>query len=334
MRSRSFNSLIYRVLVHISTQTFRAPKLILIALITLITSCTHKDLCFDHSHVVEVDVNFIWSKARNADPASMSVYLFHAKGGQPLRFEFTDINGGRIRLQVGHYKAICLNSDTRNIKVDDILNFESFYITTKTATALSGLSSFGIFANEIPKAKNTETERVVLSPEMLWSDSVQDIHIYEPDQTITFTPEQKITNYTVEITNVENLKWINGISGTISTMSGGYLPGLYSLAEENVTIPFEALMDREKAEITGAFTSFGHCPTINQTHKLRIYGLLTDNSKWYYEYDVTDQIHNSEDPYNIDIKLDGLPFPKPVANGGGFKPDVGDWNSVEITIKM
>lgn len=312
----------------------RLIHILITALALIVVSCTHKELCYDHSHVVEVNVNFVWEKAPMATPSSMSLYLFPESGGRPLRFEFTNYNGGRIRLARGRYHAICLNSDTRNIKIDDAHDFESFCITTRNATALSGLTSYGIMANEIPKAKDSENERLTLSPEMTWSHSLRDIDIWEQDQTITLVPEGRTVNYTVEIKNVQNLKWVNGISGTISSMSGGYYPGKDCLSEECVTIPFEARMHREESMITGAFSSLGHCPSVQQKHHLIIYGVLADNSRWYYDFDVTDQVHNSVDPYEIHIVLEELPFPKPVANGGGFKPDVDEWNSVDIVIPM
>ena len=65
-----------------------------------------------------------------------------------------------------------------------------------------------------------------------------------------------------------------------------------------------------------------------------MYAVLADDSKWYYTYDVTDQIHNAPDPRNVHIVLDGLPLPKPIVNGGGFKPTVKEWQTVDVDIQM
>ena len=62
-----------------------------------LTSCEHKDLCHDSLHVVNVKVVFDWRKAPDAAPASMSLYLFPTDGGEALRYEFTDRNGGSRR---------------------------------------------------------------------------------------------------------------------------------------------------------------------------------------------------------------------------------------------
>lgn len=317
--------------------------ILIAALSALMASCTHKELCYDHSHVVEVNVGFIWDKARQATPKSMSVYFFPESGGESIRYEFVGHNGGQVRLARGKYHAICLNSDTRNVRIDNPDDFNSFCISTKGSESMYGLATFGITANDIPQVKGTEEERVVLSPEMIWSSSMTDIEIKNDNQDIIFHPERIITNFTVEIRNVRNLKWVNGISGTISSMSGGYHSGKWSLSEECVTIPFAAVMDQEASTITGSFSSFGHCPSIDRHHFITIYAILANESKWYYSFDVTDQVHepeepeepeDPEEPLEIHIILEELPFPKPVVNGGGFKPEVGEWKEVEINISM
>lgn len=67
---------------------------------------------------------------------------------------------------------------------------------------------------------------------------------------------------------------------------------------------------------------------------MTIYAVLADESKWYYTYDVTDQIHSAPDQRNVHIVLDGLPLPKPIVNGGGFQPSVDEWQSVDVDIEM
>ena len=80
-----------------------------------VASCEHKDLCYDHSHTIDVEVVFDWRNASEAAPESMSLYLFPTNGGEALRYEFTDCGGGTIRVPVGNYGALCLNSDTENV---------------------------------------------------------------------------------------------------------------------------------------------------------------------------------------------------------------------------
>ena len=105
-----------------------------------------------------------------------------------------------------------------------------------------------------------------------------------------------------------------------------------------MTIPFEAVAGEdekgEKTIVTGGLLTFGHCPSVQSEHRLTVYAVLSDGSKWYYTYNVTDQIHSAPDPRNVHIVLDGLPLPKPITNGGGFQPEVDPWNPVDIEIEM
>lgn len=305
-----------------------------------LTSCEHKDLCHDSLHVVNVKVVFDWRKAPDAAPASMSLYLFPTHGGEALRYEFTDRNGGIIRVPVGHYDAFCLNSDTENVTYRNTGSKTTFEVTTRTADLLSGLSALGVRSASVPRARGTEDERIVLPPDMLWSDHAEGIGLNQETAapTITLYPAVSVCRYTVEIRNAKNLKYVSGVGSSISGLAGGLLPGAGAdaLTGERVTIPFDAVTgkdkDGEKTVITGGLLTFGH--KAGNNHTLTVYAVLADGSKWYYTYDVTDQIHSAPDPRNVHIVLDGLPLPKPIVNGGGFQPEVEDWQTVPIDIEM
>jgi len=38
--------------------------------------CEHNELCYDHTHVTELNVEFDWSQAPDADPSTMVVHFF------------------------------------------------------------------------------------------------------------------------------------------------------------------------------------------------------------------------------------------------------------------
>lgn len=311
------------------------------ALLVAATSCEHKDLCLDHAHAVEVEVVFDWRNAPDAAPASMSLYLFPGDG-EALRYDFTGRDGGTIRVPIGKYEALCLNSDTENIGYRNTERKGTFEVTTQTSPLLGGLSALGVRSEGAPRADGVGDERVALSPDMLWSDHAESIELKHipARQRITLYPEQSVCRYTVEIRNAENLKYVFGVSGSISGLAGGLLPGTGpdALTGERVTIPFDAAVGEgengEKSVVTGGLLTFGHSPAVDKAHQLTVYAVLSDGSKWYYTYDVTGQIHSAPDPRNVHIVLDGLPLPKPITNGGGFQPEVEPWKPVEIDLKM
>lgn len=303
-----------------------------------VASCEHKDLCYDHSHTIDVEVVFDWRNASEAAPESMSLYLFPTNGGEALRYEFTDCGGGTIRVPVGNYGALCLNSDTENVTYRNTDQKTTFEVSTRTTDLLSGLSALGVRSDGVPRADGTETERVALPPDELWSDCTEGIELKQTAaaQTIVLYPELSVCRYTVEIRNAENLKYVSGISGSLSSLAGGLLPGVGydAISEECVTIPFDAAVSADKTLVTGSLLAFGHCAATQNAHQLTIYAVLADESKWYYTYDVTDQIHSAPDQRNVHIVLDGLPLPKPIVNGGGFQPSVDEWQSVDVDIEI
>lgn len=300
-------------------------------------SCTHKDLTFDYSRSVDLEVVFDWSAAPDASPSSMSLYLFPTEGGEALRYEFTDRSGGTVRVPWGSYGAFCLNSDTENVTYNSTDLKTTFEVTTRNADLLSGLSALGVPPSGAPRAGGSEDERVALAPDKLWSDSAEDIELKRSSAVLTLRPVLSVSRYTVEIRNAKNLKYVSGLSGSLSGMAGGLLPGMGSDATsgECVTIPFAVTVSEDKTLVTGELLGFGHCPAgRNNPHHLTVYAVLSDGSKWYHTADVTDQIHSAPDQRNVHIVLDGLPLPKPITNGGGFQPSVDGWQSVNVDIEM
>lgn len=128
----------------------------LILLIEFLTSCEHKDLCYEHPHRQNVEVMFDWSEAPDANPATMSLYLYPENGGAPIRYEFTNKNGGTISADAGVYRAICVNSDKETHRINNKEQFNTFEVTSAETRALQGL--LAAMAKAEPRARGTEKE--------------------------------------------------------------------------------------------------------------------------------------------------------------------------------
>ncbi|MFR3332340.1 MAG: DUF5119 domain-containing protein [Odoribacter splanchnicus] len=298
-------------------------------------SCEHKELCRDHLHVVNARVVFDWREAPDANPASMSLYLFPAGGGEVLRYDFTDRDGGIIRVTDGVYGVLCLNSDTENIRYRNTGQRETFRVVTGEATLTSGFAFPVAETGGMPRTGGMEDEPVMLPPDMIWGDYMARVELYQrPMQTITLYPKVVVCRYTVEIRNAENLKYVSGISGVLSGLAGGLFAGKAETTDERVTIPFDGVISGDKTVVTGELLTFGQCHLKRGAHHLTVCAVLSDGSVWKHTYDVTDQVHTAPDPRNVHILVDGLPVPKPIANGGGFRPNVNEWETEEENIEM
>ncbi len=310
---------------------------LLVALPALfLTSCLHKDLCFDHNHRVGIYVVFDWTKAPDAQPTSMLTYFFGA-AGEPIEYTFAGREGGEISIPFGTYDAISLNGDNsywaslRN--TDDPDRFE---VLTKDAEQLQ---AYGLSSRSIPRAKGVEGERIAMTPGMMWSDRQNDIDLpvdMEGDRIITFYPDEIVCHYTVDILNVKNLEYLHGaaVDATLSGMAEGYLHGKRTTTDVAVTMPFTLTPSQAESSLHSEFLTFGECDTNKVQHLLTVYLYLTDGTKWYHTFDVTEQVTTAPDPRHVHIVIDGLDLPKPVSGSGGFVPDVNDWNDIYIDLPM
>ena len=289
-------------------------------LVSILASCEHKELCYDHSHTVDVRVVLDWKNAAGANPSNMRLYLFPQDGGEVLSYGFTGCRGGNITVPTGCYKVLCLNSDTRSILYRNIGRFTDFEAYTVNDVLVRRSVS-------TPRADGTQEERVARSPDRLC--------LGESGRLLTLYPEEAVCRYRLEIRHVENLKYIapDGISGALSGMSGGLFAGMGITGTEVVTVPF-GIIRGDSTTLTADFLCFGCPPPPGKKHMLTVYALLADGSKFYYSYDVTSRIHAAKDPRNVPIVLDSLHLPRPITNGGGFRPSVDEWWNMNIDIPM
>ena len=302
----------------------------------LLSSCEHKELCYDHPHRQNVEVTFDWSEAPDANPATMSLYLYPDEGGEPIRYEFTDKNGETISVPAGTYHAICVNSDKETHRINGKEKFNTFEVTSAETQALQGL--LASMAKFEPRARGTEKERVMLGPAMLYSAHAERVVIKPAGEmsTITMKPKSRVKYFSVEIKNVENIRSVKAMSASLSGLSGGWLAGIDQLSSERVTIPFALEVDPSLTIVRGKENLFGHCQDSSAKHVLMVYAQLTDDSNWFYEVDVTDQVHaaDQEEGAPIKIELDKLPFPESVPGGSGLQPSVNKWNEVQVDINL
>lgn len=319
------------------TLRFTSTSLLLTTLLLGATSCNHKDLCFDHMHQIETDVVFDWQKAPDANPASMAVVMFDRNlQNDPIRYILSGRDGGTIDLPFGQYDAIALNADLNDwAYFRNQPDIESVEIYTHDAERLQ---AYQLMPEAVPKVRGTEDERMAATPGMAWSTRSDSIILTADDthKVITMYPEEIVCHYSVEILDVENLENARGeiIDGTISGMAEGYLHGKRCASDDLVTMPFTLAISDDNTELRGQFLTFGECPNNKANHILTIYLFLSDGSKWYYSFDVTDQVRNAPDPRHVNIVVSGLVLPRPLQSDAGLHPEVNDWQTETVDIKM
>lgn len=273
----------------------------------LLSSCEQKELCYDHNHASNVKVTFDWEQHPNANPASMCFYLFpREEGERTLKREFIGKNGGIAQALVGvSYTALGFNSDARNTSFRNNIRTNSIEASSKDAGTIDRI---GISASLLPRAKGTEGERMSMEADSIYSGASEKdilISLEENDRgdtcKITLSPKRRFCTYRLKIINIANQQNLSSsIAGSISGLAGGINLSTGEKTEAKVTVPF-AVGTTNESTLEGQLRCYGNSPSEDAANYLVIYTMLKDGTKWCYIYDVTKQIKEAPNPYEVEI---------------------------------
>ncbi|MDE6811365.1 MAG: DUF5119 domain-containing protein [Muribaculaceae bacterium] len=304
---------------------------------SVLTSCHHKELVYPDASRTRLEVVFDWCNAPEADPSSMAFYLYDRNGGSPVRFIFQNKEGGSIHVPAGDYFAMCLNADLTDwavIEREDAI--DAYKVSTLDATQLTAM---GISTRGIPRAPESETERMASTPGMLWSFRRDDVSLpvtYERMKIVMY-PEEKVCHYTVDVYTTDDIaEYSGGVDATLSGMAEGYMTGAEKTTEEKVTHPFHLLPDASDGCLRSEFLTFGETPSGGK-HYVSIYMIDSEGKGRNFNVDVTDQVSKAPDPRHVHIVIHRIDLPEPHTEQtgmGGLQPDVENWESVNITLHM
>lgn len=311
---------------------------LLISLLTIAaTSCRHKDLYMEEEMTSQLQVVFDWSKAPEANPETMALYLYEEDGHTPMRFIFSNNKGGLIKAPFGTHHAICINADNTDwARMRGHESVETLEIYTMDAEEIGSRAAS---SPTLPRPEGTENERIAATPGMLWGTRSNNISItpHSGIQTITMYPEEAVCHYTVDVYDVKNLDEVesSAVDATLSGMAEGYSQGQQTATENTVSMKFNLTGNASEENLHGEFLTFGECPTTSTKHWLTLYMVLTDGSKWYHSFDVSDQVTKAADPKHVHIIVRGLDLPEPPKDGSAeLSTDVNEWQAVNIGLSM
>ena len=297
----------------------------------MVCASCQKDLCNDHVHSTEIDVRFDWSLTKPDGASSMYMVLMPISGESMTRQEqtFGDTDGGTMVAARGRYHAIALN---RNGSLNEIHldTYEGAYATT-SATDVVSTKTFhgGIKGAPLPAGSTSSDVRSQPSP--LYADTCSVFAVDNAHREHVMQPKRLVDTIDVRVEGVENLEYVIGISAAISGMNSAVSLSRLEPMDGLCTVPME-LEAIGSTTIGGRVLTFGHCHGSQQQHVLTIYTMLVDGSKYYFNYDVSGQLHLT-DSAHIVINIPKLPVPLPT-HSGGFQPEMGDWEEREIDVAM
>ncbi len=314
-----------------------AVMLIAVLAASGLSSCRHKDLSYEPYRNSLLNVVFDWRNAPDADPSAMAFYLYSTDGTDPIRFIFQNKTGGSIKVPSGDYHSICLNADLNDWAV---ISSEKFIDTYEVSTPdANSLTAAGYSTRAIPRAPESGDERYAATPGMLWAYRLDNVALpasYD-EKTIVMYPEEKVCHYTVDVYDSGDVSnYPNGVDATLSGMAEGYLIGKDRGSDTKVTHPFVLEPVTSDNSLHAEFLTFGETPG-DKTHYLSMYLTTAEGKNWNCNIDVSKVVHEAPDPRHVHIVIRGIDLPDPPSSDtpiGGIVPDVDDWQSVYIDLKM
>lgn len=327
-------------------------KILLIAICILTAgACQYKELCYDHAHVVTVSLQYDWTEAPEASPASMTAIFFPEQGGEAVRYDFSGMQGGAARLASGRWVAASYNNDTETILIRGTESAATLEAYTRSSSLREGARMMSLTKGDMPRAKGAESEPVILEPDLLWGGvgAAFELQTGVP-QTVSLTPRPLVQNVSIVIHDVPNLQYVNDIGGAVSGLNGSVFLADGRPGEGTATQAFE-VRKADATTLSMQFLTFGYrqpeeadqpqeeMDTVPQI--LTIYAVMTDGTQWYYSEDISEQLQEGAqapdqpgEPAQIVIDLPGMPIPVPAPTGSGFQPTVDGWQSIEIAVGM
>ena len=309
---------------------FLAGSIMLLSIFCL-AGCEQRELCYDHSHMSPVLIEFDWSQAPEATPNTMVVWFFSIVSGESYRFELTDDGSGvrsqfdsKIKVRPGRYRVLCHNGTTDH-NSESGRSFDDYRIITDEDGVLSPMNR----SDRAPLPGNAADEPVRSPARVVYAHTLDEEVTIEPSATearhIRFTPSEVTTTYDIIITGVKNLREDTEASAVITGLAESWHPATSRPAGLEVTVPFK--LDVAGADcLRGSVVTFGDAAPHDVRHFLRVY----TSYKYYYDFDITDLMHKAGNSRHIEIRLNGIILPTDNQEGSGMSPGVNGWENAEI----
>ena len=321
---------------------------LLAGMLTVFSSCEHKDLCFDHdAHAPKSDVHIKavyekeWEHTCEGGPDWEQYPAWESRFGMDyhelcpdapdgLRIQVYNVapEGDIVRMRPGEHSLLLYNNDTEYIVFDDMNSFASAKATTRTRTR----ASYG--GN--PYMENT-VENTVNAPDMLYGNYMENYTAERKTETdeLPVTMHPLVFTYLVRYEFSHGLEYVALARGALAGMAGAVWLNSGRTSEEAVTILYDCSVEDFGAQ--ACVHSFGIPDYPNEHYTARAerrYGLnlevrLKNGKVKSFDFDVTDQV--AVQPQGGVIVVSGIEISDEdgTEGGSGFEVDVEDWGEYE-----
>ncbi len=329
--------------------------LLIVGLTSILASCTHKELCYDHrEHAHRYHINIIadyrydweewyggtnWKEnwpehfmdydtLRPTKPSGLRVVNYNIVDGYNIHNLSPD--GGVVTLYEGVNNILFYNNDTEYILFTREMNgnFATTRATTRTKTRATYLGSE--YANE--------GEETMTPPDMLYANFIEG---HTPDKVAEPTPieitlQPLVYTYKVRYEFESGLEYASMTRGALSGMARSVTMDTGDTSKEAATIIYDCEMTDYGAR--ALVTTFGipdfpnaNYPTRTEgrKHALNLEVLMRNGKMITFDFDVTDQV--LAQPHGGVITVKGIVIDESLgtSGSGSFDVEVNDWGDYE-----
>ena len=326
-----------------------------LAIVSVLSSCTHKDLCLTHrDHAHKYHINVIadyrqdWEEFygdvdwRNSWPSDYLPYedLIPALPSGLRVVNNTDnlgsnihniqTEGGVINLYEGLNDLLFYNNDTEYI----VFSRTDHGVTTRATTRTRTRSTF-------TRSKYSgEEEETMTPPDVLYANYFEDVNVERSpvpmDLEVTLQP--LVFTYKVRYEFKEGLEYVSLARGALSGMARSVLLSNGETSEEAATLLFDC--EITDFGVRAFVNSFGipAFPNVNYPTRgdgknaLTLELMLKSGKMVTFDYDVSDQITKQPHGGVIVIKDISIKPEDGIHSSGAFDVDVNEWGPYEDVI--
>lgn len=323
----------------------------------VICSCTHKDLCYDHSeHASRYHVNLLasfrleWEEFCNAGgpdwknqwpenyipydtlkpqkPSGLRVVNYNLAGQYDMHNISSD--GGIVRLHEGYNDILVYNNDTEYIIFTRQDNGASTSAATRTRTRASYTGNE--YANE--------GEETITPPDMLFSNYIKGYNAerVQIPEDINVTLHPLVFTYKIRYEFESGLNYVAMTRGALSGMARSVLMNTGTTSAESATLLYDCEMtDFGSRALVNSFGVPGYpnsnyLTKLGHKHALNLEVMLRNGNTLVYEFDVTDQVQSQ--PHGGVIVVKGIVVDDEIGQqgSGAFDVEVKGWGEYEDII--
>ena len=273
---------------------------------------------------VEIVIEADWRDAPFGNPGGMAYIFYPSDGGYPWRFDFPGREAGKVALPCGDYSMICVNDDSRATVLMDEKSFGNAYLRCASADGKQYLCPDSIWGVSMTDIRISEEGVSYPSPHMRGErkDQADVLTVYPAERTVSVAYILK------DMANLDGVRLMRATLGSMAPFLG--LDNFRGRGPEALlTFPGHRISENSAG---GDFLCFGPAGEPGSRRNiLTAYFTMADGSVVEKAYDVTRQIAEAPDPYDIVICLEGFSLPEQQISGA-FDVNVDGWTTIVIDV--